>query len=140
MREKDEEENIKVDSTYTCYCNNWITIQQAVHVTHAHDLSVDTIHVENYQADEVSEAPVFSNEAKAVRYVRDQLKQRSESITLNYAFSSDEYDKVSSLVNSIINKAEEYTGINDEGDYIVYKVPPEKPRALGPWDECRLGI
>ena len=117
-----------------------LPIQQAAHVTHAHDLSVDTIHVENYQADAVSEAPVFSNEAKAVRYVRDQLKQRSESITLNYAFSSDEYDKVSSLVNSIINKAEEYTGINDEGDYIVYKVPPEKPRALGPWDECRLGI
>ena len=97
-----------------------LPIQQAVHVTHAHDLSVDTIHVENYQADAVSEAPVFSNEAKAVRYVRDQLKQRSESITLNYAFSSDEYDKVSSLVNSIINKAEEYTGIDDEGDYIVY--------------------
>ena len=97
-----------------------LPIQQAAHVTHAHDLSVDTIHVENYQADAVSEAPVFSNEAKAVRYVRDQLKQRSESITLNYAFSSDEYDKVSSLVNSIINKAEEYTGIDDEGDYIVY--------------------
>ncbi len=97
-----------------------LPIQQAAHVTHAHDLSVDTIHVENYQADATSEAPVFSNEAKAVRYVRDQLKQRSESITLNYAFSSDEYDKVSSLVNSIINKAEEYTGIDDEGDYIVY--------------------
>ena len=99
-----------------------LPIQQAAHVTHAHDLSVDTIHVENYQADAVSEAPVFSNEAKAVRYVRDQLKQRSESITLNYAFSSDEYDKVSSLVNSIINKAEEYTGIDDEGDYIVYNI------------------
>lgn len=99
-----------------------LPLQQAVHVTHAHDLSVETMHVDNYHAEATSKTPVFTNEAKAIRYVRDQLKQRSSSITLNYAFTSDEYDKISSLVYSIINKAEEYTGIDNEGDYIVYNV------------------
>ena len=55
----------------------------------------------------------------AAAFLREQLKQRNESVTISFTFPGD-YD--STVWGAIFQNAYAHTGVPDEGDYIFYQL------------------
>ena len=92
-------------------------------VRHINPLYEDTETISILQqpryAAETSSSVYYTSLADAAESVREQLREREQTVVVRYQVASGAYDR--SLANLIFSEAIAHTGVPTEGDYLRYQ-------------------
>ena len=105
----------------TAYCE-WVNpaYEDVIDVSDLAELDKISLHTE-YGISAASDGEYLTTVEEAAKEMRDQLKARSDTVTIPYQSETDP-GKSTDFVREIYYAAREHTGIPTEGDYLRYQI------------------